>query len=337
MRILIVIPRQPFATGNRVTAERQRHGLESLGHAVQLVEVDADRPTPLAAAVAAFRPEVALLLHAWRSGRPWLLLPAAAAIPCAVNLTGTDLHEDLATAERGPTIRQVLARAAAIVVQNPLTAASLRAEHPEWARKLHLLPPAVVLGTAPHALRHTLGAAAATPLFLHPAGLRPVKRNLDLLLLCDPLARSYRDFSLAFCGPILDPAYAACFRQALATRPWARYLGVIPPEAMAAALREADVVLNHSQSEGLPNALLEAATLGRPILARHIPGNAAVVQHGLNGLLYHDDAQFQTLARALLENPVLRHRLAHPDPQRYRPEHEARALQSLLDSLRQSP
>lgn len=333
MRILIVIPRQPLATGNRITAERQQRGLVELGHTVQLVEVEPQRPQPLAAAIRNLRPTAALLLHAWRSGQPWLEVAEGATIPFAVNLTGTDLHEDLATSSRGPLVERVLQHAAAIVTQNPLTAEMLRRAYPEWGRRLHFVPPAVTFGDAPFPLRQHLAAVSGQTVLLHAAGLRPVKRNLDLLLLFDPIARQRRDFVVAFCGPILDPAYAACFRQGLVTRPWARHLGVIPPEAMAAALRATDIVLNHSQSEGLPNALLEAAVLGRPILARDIPGNTAVVRHGVNGLLYADDTEFVKLAGELLDNPVLRQRLADPDSERYRPESEARALQSLLRSI----
>lgn len=337
MRILIVIPRQPAATGNHITAERQRHELEQLGHEVRLLQVEVLNPQPLAAALRDFHPEAALLLHAWRSGQPWLQVRESAAIPCVVSLTGTDLAQDLATPERGPVIREVLARAAAIVTQNPLTADALRHEHPEWGQRLHYLPAAAVLGDVPFALRQTLGVSATTPVLLHAAGLRPVKRNLELLLLFDEIARKRQDFVVAFCGPPLDPAYAARFRQGLATRPWARYLGVIPPAAMAAVLRETDVVLNHSASEGLPNALLEAAVVGRPMLARAIPGNAAVVQHGINGLLYTDDEEFRSHVRTLLDNPVLRRRLAVPDGERFRPETEARALQSLLRSIAETP
>jgi glycosyltransferase involved in cell wall biosynthesis len=333
VRILIVIPRQPQATGNYVTAERQRHGLENLGHTVRLLEVEPERPQPLAAAIASFRPNVALLLHAWRSGHLWRQLPAASTVPYAVSLTGTDLNEDLATAERGPLVRQVLQGAGAIVTQNPLTAAMLRREGSPWATKLHLVPPAVVLGSEPFPLRERLALSADSLVLLHPAGIRPVKCNLELLLLCDDLATEQAAFSVVFCGPQLDPDYAARFQAALADRPWARYLGVVPPQAMAAVLLAADVVLNHSQSEGLPNALLEAAVLGRPILARDIPGNAAVVRPDENGLLYRSDDEFRRHARALLADPVLRRRLAVPAPEAYRPAGEARALEALLRPL----
>ncbi|HBT83115.1 MAG: hypothetical protein A2005_08145 [Desulfuromonadales bacterium GWC2_61_20] len=333
MRVLIVIPRQPAATGNRVTAERQKRGLAALGHKVALVEVEVGQTRVLAVALAAFRPDAALLLHAWRSGEPWLQVKKSAAIPCVVCLTGTDLHEDLVAPERAPIVQTVLARAAAIVTQNPFTTTDLRRAGAEWTERLHYLPPAVVLGDEPYPLREILGVDAETLVLLHPAGIRPVKGNRELLTLLGPVAKAYDNFVVAFCGPDLDPDYAAEFHTALRSRPWARALGVIPHAAMAAALRAADLVLNNSASEGLPNALLEAAVLGRPMLVRNIPGNAAVVSDDVNGHLYDDAATFRRHLGALLDDPALRRRLAVPDPERYRPEHEAHELESLLRTV----
>jgi glycosyltransferase involved in cell wall biosynthesis len=42
---------------------------------------------------------------------------------------------------------------------------------------------------------------------------------------------------------------------------------------MRSAYAGADVVLNTSFAEGLPNALLEAIASGKPVLASNIPGN----------------------------------------------------------------
>ncbi len=102
---------------------------------------------------------------------------------------------------------------------------------------------------------------------------------------------------------------------------------------MPATLRQADVVLNNSQSEGLPNALLEADALGVPMLVRDIPGNAAVVEAGVNGLFYDDATSFVRQARALIVDPALRRRLARPDPERYAPAIETQALVTLYEEV----
>lgn len=332
MRLLILTPEQPRVSGNWVSACRFQQGLRQLGHRVEVLETGLD-PAPLEAAVAGFRPELVLLLHAYRSGRPWLASRYLGQLPFIVLLTGTDIHQGLEQAQDRPTIFEVLRQAGAILSQNPLTVATLTAEQPDLAPRLHYLPPGIVLGNAPYPLRQRHDIPAEMVLFLHPAGIRPVKGNLELLHLFDPVAVEASRFRVAFCGPLLDPDYGDRFLRALNSRPWASYLGEIPLAAMPAVLQQADVVCNNSSSEGLPNSLLEAVSLGRPMLVRNIQGNAAVVETGHNGLCYHTAAEFRAQALALIQDPALRSRLSQPHPERYLPEGEARHLETICTAL----
>ena len=271
MRLLIIVPRQERTTGNWITASRLQQGLSARGHVVDVIETDG-AAEPLRAAVTAAAPQLVLLLHAWRSGRPWLetQLP----IPFAVLLTGTDVNLGLYDPQQAPLITTVLQRAAAILSQNALTVAELKRAHPELAARIHHLPPGIVLGSAPFPLRERLGAAPAEPVLLCPAGIRPVKGVLELINACTPLHR-----------------------------------------------------------EGLPNALVEAVALGRPVVARAIPGNQAVVSDGVNGLLFADAAGFRTAVRRLLLDPQLRAALSVPAPQRFSVEREAGTLAALCTAL----
>lgn len=330
MRLLIIVPSQNRATGNWVTATRLQQGLAARGHAVSTYATTGD-PDALAAAVAAFRPELALLLHAWRSGRPWL--ETGTALPYAVLLTGTDVNDGMSDPAQAPVIATVLQRAAAILSQNPLTSSALRRERPHLAARIHYLPPGITFGATPFPLREQLGSPPGELLCLCPAGIRPVKGVLELLGMCEPLVHEVRPLHLAFCGPILDDNYGQRFLEAVAVRPWATYLGIVPPDAMPAALRQADLVLSNSASEGLPNALVEAAALGRPVVARAIPGNTAVVADGVNGLLFDDEAGFLAALRRLHDDPELRAALSRPDPERFSPEQEIAALETICRDL----
>ncbi len=333
MRVLIVLPRQAAATGNEVSAARHRDGLVGRGHQVELARVHVEDAGRLRDLSAAFSPDLAHLLHAYRAGQPWLAAGLADQVPFAVTLTGTDVHGGMAHPDQGPPIRAVLARAGAVITQNPLTAAALRADAPELAARVHYLAPGVVLGKAACPSLRAGWAAEGVPLLLHPAGIRPVKRNRELLELLAPLAAGGLRFAAGFCGPVLDPDYGKSFFRALERFPWARYLGVVEPPAMAAALAQADVVLNHSRSEGLSNALAEAAVLGRPILAVDVPGNAAVVEPGSNGLLYRDERAFREHAAALIRDPELRRNLSRAHPERFDPAREARELEGIYEEL----
>lgn len=331
MRALIVTPPQPLATGNRATADRHGRGLQTLGWAVKVAEPAT--PEALAREVAAFAPDVLYLLHAYRTGNLWLRVPEASRIPAAVLLTGTDIHGGLDSPDEGGIIRQVLLRAAVILTQNRLTYQRLKRDRSPLFSRLRHLPPGIVLGSVPYPLRRLHGIPSEEVLFLHPAGIRPVKGNLELLHLFDAVAAKRSGFRLAFCGPVLEEEYGRRFHKELGQRPWASHLGTVPPEAIPSALRETDVIVNNSLSEGLPNALLEAVAVGRPVLARDIVGNAAVVEDGINGLLFRSADEFSAHALSLIDRPELRSRLCRPDADRFSPAEEARRLDALLRGL----
>lgn len=331
MRLLIVVPDQDRATGNWITATRLQQGLAARGHAVSVCATDG-APAPLAAATNAFRPDLALLLHAWRSGRPWL--ETGQSLPFAVLLTGTDINTGIVDPIQGPVIAVVLQRAAAILSQNALTVAMLSRAQPHLADKIRHLPPGITLGDQHYTLPEQLSSASGALRLLCPAGIRPVKGILELLGLCDPLVAEGRPVRLILCGPLLDDDYGRRFLDAIAARPWATWLGIVPPVAMPSLMRQVDVIVNNSSSEGLSNALVEAAVLGRPVVARDIPGNAAVVTDGANGLLYRDAAGFQTAIRRLQDEPALAAALSRPAPERFAPEQEITRLEALCREIR---
>lgn len=329
MRILIVVPDQDRVSGNWVTASRFKQGLEAHDCQVVLYGAQLDDSHLLGEQVIQVKPDVALLLHAYRSGRPWLNNNACAEPPYVVMLTGTDLNLGLHDTKQNQIIQTVLQAARSIVIQNPLQAASFANEHPSLAEKIHKPAPGIRLGEAPYPLHKKHGLDKERPLFLCPAGIRPIKGVLELLELFDRVIQKCPQLQIAFCGPVLDQAYAEIFLPAVEKRPWARYLGPIPPEAMASVMREADVILNNSRAEGLSNSLLEAAALGIPILATNIPGNATVVEHEHNGLLYNNDEEFIACALRLL-NEDERCKLSCPGADRYSARQEAEDLFKIL-------
>lgn len=329
MRILIVVPSQNRVSGNWVTAQRFQRSLEKHGHQVALHETQLQADPLFRQQLLGFAPDVVLLLHAYRAGKPWLEAADGLNMPYVVLLTGTDVNHGLDAPEQSEIIRTILHQAAFILLQNPLIAAELKTAHPHLTTNLRNLAPGITLGAADYDLRSEHSLNKQQTLFICPAGLRPVKGVLELLTMFDRVAAADSACHLAFCGPIIDEKYSDCFLAAIEKRPWSSYLGAIPSAAMASAMRGADVVLNNSQTEGLANALLEAATIGIPILARNIPGNAAVVRHNINGLLYNDEDEFVQHALQLL-NQEKRQQLISPNPERYNPDHEAAELVAIL-------
>ncbi len=335
MRILILVPHQNRISGNWVTASRFQIGLEKHGHQVALHDTSLPPNGSLKRQLRDFDPDICILLHAYRTGKPWLE-EAKKDLPCLVVLTGTDVNQGLDDPQQSSVIRSILDHSAYVLLQNSLILGDLRLKHPELTSNLRLLPPGITLGQAPYDIRTRHKLPQEQTLFLCPAGLRPVKGVLPLLKMFDQVAVENSNVHLAFCGPVLDEGYGREVLAAIEARPWASYLGTIPTEAMASAMRGTDVILNNSHTEGLANSLLEAATLGIPILAHRIPGNAAIVKPDINGLMYDNETEFGQYARQLLRREK-RQQLSRPDPCRYHPDKETAELISLLQRALDGP
>lgn len=82
------------------------------------------------------------------------------------------------------------------------------------------------------------------------------------------------------------------------------------PEPLYAAF---DIVVQASSREGLPNALLEGASAGRPLVATAAGGSGEIVLDGRTGLLVpvEDRAALVAALQRLISDPDLRERLGH--------------------------
>ncbi len=107
-----------------------------------------------------------------------------------------------------------------------------------------------------------------------PAGIRPVKGNLECLRGFKRVHDLRPQAKIVFAGPALDGDYAEHFRKEIKQlQGFARWIPPIAPASMCSAYASSDIVLNASFSEGLSNVLLEGKAAGKPLLAADIPGN----------------------------------------------------------------
>jgi len=309
VKVLLFLPFPPESpTGNAVTARRIARNLGPLGAEVVLRHLP---PTAtlmeVIEAIDRDRPDVLLWYHGWKTAR-WLpATRAARPLPSVVTLTGTDINRDACDPDRRSEVLEALRLADAIVTYSSALRAHLAAMLPEVEAKLERIEKGADLGTAP--FTPPAWAAGDVLLFLQPAGVRLEKNNrlavraLDAVHAQDPRVR------LLLAGPVIERAYAEALRGDLASRPWAGHLEGVPHEAMASAYAQSAVVLNTSLSEGLSNAMIEALLCGRPVLASDIEGNREVVEDGVTGLLFRDEADFVAKARLLVADAALRDRL----------------------------
>ncbi len=240
--------------------------------------------------------DLAFGIHLHRAGA---LLHAAFAgeetpLPYGLLASGTDVNADLAEAAKRPAIAAALAAADFLICLNDGQRQAL-AGLPAPAETT-VLANGIDVATASHfSLRAALDLPADARLVLLPAALRRLKGVLPAIeALAAPLAEDFPEHVLVVLGPPLEADYAAALRARIAgleaerpgLRGRLRLHDGLPRADYLAALREADLVINASEHEGLSHALAEAMAAGVPVLARDIPGNRLLVRDGENGRLF---------------------------------------------------
>lgn len=288
-RILILTPTAlPTVTGNAVTAERWRRCLEARGLCAHVWPTEGRSPLALLEAIRWLRPNVIHIHHAYRAAS--LLLDSRVAavglgIPLVVSPAGTDIHLDWLSPPKKDTVLRILQLARAIIVQTRAFVQSLQEIRPELAKRIVHVPKSVLwLGADPYDLRGLAGCRPESLLFFLPAGIRPVKGNLECLLGMEKVQALRPQVRMVFSGPVLDRQYSDRFEKEIRRLgSFARWIPTIPLPAMRSAYASADIVMNTSFSEGLSNTLLEAIAAERPVLASDIPGNREPLLGGNDG------------------------------------------------------
>jgi glycosyltransferase involved in cell wall biosynthesis len=157
-------------------------------------------------------------------------------------------------------------------------------------------------GAAPrHAARTRLGVGEG-PLAVYAGKHSPGKGTLHLRRAWAGVVARFPGARLILAGPGHLPA----------DLPGLQVAGPMPHEGVLDLLLAADVVISPSVwPEPLSRALVEAAGLGRPVIATRTGGTPEIVRDGVNGLLVERDspAALETALERLFGDPVLAARL----------------------------
>lgn len=265
-------------------------------------------------------------IHAWRAGRLLLDCP----VPFAIIFGGTDLNEHKKDKEKFVAMSKVVAKASYLVAfSNPMKKQAT-ALWPRSEEKFILQPQAVCVGPSNFQLhdhlKHLIKPLSHSPVingmymcqdpgyfdlivFMLVAGLRRVKDPLYLAASIAEWHKEDRRIHLVIVGPELDTEFAREVKSELRRYPGVVLMPSLPACDLHGAIQDCFAVVNSSSSEGMASAILESMKLGVPVLARNIPGNTAVIQHGESGLLFDTPQEFVSLSKELLKTPSLRSRL----------------------------
>jgi glycosyltransferase involved in cell wall biosynthesis len=114
-----------------------------------------------------------------------------------------------------------------------------------------------------------------------------------------------------------------------------RLLGALPRERVLELFAAADAAVLSSSWENFPHTLVEALSVGTPVIATRVGGVPEIVEDGRNGLLVppNDVEAFADAIRRFFGDDELRARLAAaaaPSVERFRPERVYAELEATL-------
>jgi glycosyltransferase involved in cell wall biosynthesis len=221
-----------------------------------------------------FTPDVVIGYWAHPDGHAAMRLAQKLGVPGIVMVGGSDILVLGGDAARGRVIRQVLEEADAIVtVSDDLKRALGRWQIPP--AKVHVAYRGVDLtrfhpGSQVKA-RQRLGIDHMRPVLLYVGHLVPVK-GLDVLVAACARAANRADFRLYLVGdgPMKSALQRACIESGISDR--VTFVGAVDHAALPDWYRAADRTLLSSQSEGVPNVLLESSASGTSFIAPRLGG-----------------------------------------------------------------
>jgi len=295
--LIWLVGRLTPGTGNFTTAEKLKRLFGEIGVSSRLVDAS---ELPGVLSTDETLPDVIVAIHALRGGDAVLQQPLLSAVPLIVLLSGTDVNVDCADESRARVLQRVLNRCRFVVSLSRAMLDTFRAFSPTTP-VVHI-PQAVELPECATATTPSLRAACGLPddakVALLVASIRAVKSPGFLLKeVLRQRVSGHACLHFVLVGPVLDSELflrlqseglvdSSAHRASTVLPPLAVYHPPVERSVLLSWMKQADVVVNSSESEGQSNVILEAMSLGKPVVARENSGNLELVAHARTGLVF---------------------------------------------------
>lgn len=325
LRLTIVGPLPPPAGGMANQTQQLAELLAAAGAEVRVVQTNGTyRPawvSSLPVVRAGFR-LLPYLLRLWaaagrsdlfhvmaNSGWSWHLFAAPAiriaawrGVPVVVNYRGGEAAAFLARSHR--SVRSTLARATIVAVPSGF----LQKVFGDFGIAADVVPNIVDLGRFRPA---TSGRQRGAHLVV-TRNLEPIYDNATALRALAIVRGRQPAATLTIAGSGPELAALQALAAELGVADAVRFAGRLDRDAVAALYRDADIALNPSTVDNMPNSLLEAMASGVPIVSTDVGGVPFIVQDGTTALLVPpgDPRSMADAALRLLDNPAEAARLA---------------------------
>lgn len=325
LRVGLIGPLPPPAGGMANQTRQLAELLRGAGADVTLVQTNAPYRPAWAGRVPVLRAAFRLLPYLWalwraagrsqlfhimaNSGWSWHLFAAPAihlaawrGVPVLVNYRGGEAGAFL---ERSaPRVKRSLRHAAVLAVPSGF----LREVFGRHGVAADIVPNIVNLQRfQPAELARPRGAHVVVV-----RNLEPIYDNASALRMLALVRAQRPDARLTIAGTGPDEAALRELARELGQAEAVHFAGRLEPDAVAALYRSADVALNPSTVDNMPNSVLEALACGVPVVSTDVGGVPFIVQHGTTALLVpaRDPSAMAGAVLRLLENPALADTLA---------------------------
>ncbi|MCA9781588.1 MAG: glycosyltransferase family 4 protein, partial [Candidatus Eremiobacteraeota bacterium] len=217
----------------------------------------------------------------------WARYAAALGRPFIASFRGSDLN--LGVYRQPAALRSTIQAASACTFMNPV-------QQQLASRLFGPVPnPSVVPNSRPWVEVEPANLKLPRPILCCVNEFRRLT-GLDFLL---EAFRQLDRGTLLLVGP-LHPAEAPYYTRLLERLPRVHRTGAVGPERVLQLLKASDVAVFPSVSEGMPNKVLEAMSVGVPVVASDVPGMSYLIEDGRHGRLF-PSRSVEGLYRVLLE------------------------------------
>lgn len=298
------------------------------GHRVELVQMNAPYSPAWAGRIPVLRAGVRLLPYLWRlwrvagkvqllhvmanSGWSWHLFAAPAiwiarlrGCPVVVNYRGGEADAFLQRA--ADWVRPSLRRSAALLVPSGF----LEAVFQRHGFGSTVVPNVINLERFGASEARAAPARSRAPSVLVARHLEPIYDNQTALRAFALLAARYPAAQLVIAGSGPEADMLTALADHLGIAQAVRFTGRIDNSAMAALYRDADIMLNPSLVDNMPNSVLEALAGGVAVVSTDVGGVPYLLEHRRSALLVppQDPQAMADAMFLLLGEPDLKERL----------------------------
>ncbi len=330
LRIALVGPLPPPAGGMANQTRQLARLLRAERAVVEIVQTNAAcRPAvvgrvPVVRAVFRLVPYLAALWHAAgtvdlfhvmaNSGWSWHLYAAPAiriaharGVPVVVNYRGGEAAGFLLRS--APKVRRSMSRTARLIVPSRF----LQEIFGRHGMTAEVVPNVVDLDCFfPSETAKATAGRPASPHLVVARNLEPIYDNETALRTFAIVLRSHPEARLTVAGSGPEAGRLRRIAAELGIAARVRFTGRLDRDEMAGLYREADIALNPSLADNMPNSLLEAMASGLPVVSTNVGGIPFMVRDGTSALLVPPaDAEAAAAAiNTLLADVCLRRRVA---------------------------